>query len=634
MAAATGATPSRSVLLFGTDEPVSPLRRLAAGPLSAGLYRGNLRYVRWGGLEVIRAVSFIVRDTKWGTHSLAVSDLRIEETPTTFLVTYGACCQSDDGAFAFTARIDGRADGTLAFRATGGSPHGFATNRTGFIVLHPLVGVVGHDLAVERASGGTVRTRFPDRVEPGTPATDIRALSHEPRPGLRVTVRMEGEAFEMEDHRNWTDASFKTYVRPLALGYPYRIAAGETVEQAVTVSIAGPAPAMADDAGDTVVTLGAVKGTIPRAGLFLDDADLAGVERVADRVAELGASFLIARIDLSDHRPGERLRTLHALAERLKTPLALEVVIPGVSPEVELAPVVAAIEAVKPDLDSILVVPARDLKSRPADAVPEGEASPAAILATARKLLPGFRIGGGMALPFPELNRNRPPAGIDFVTHATQATMHDADDLAVMETLEALPDIIRSTRAFAGDVPYRLGPATIGMPASASASSPAANPRGGRVCMAGDEPRQRGLFAAAFALGYAAIAARDGIDALTFASPSGPFGLFDAVTGTARPIALVIAGLARLASLPRIDARVSGPRRIAALAAAAPEGAVLWLANLGGEATTVRVEGRAYRSMTVIDAAALARHPADAVLARPFAGNEIALDSYAVCRLT
>jgi hypothetical protein len=31
---------------------------------------------------------------------------------------------------------------------------------------------------------------------------------------------MEGDAWEMEDHRNWLDASFKTYVRPLALPYP------------------------------------------------------------------------------------------------------------------------------------------------------------------------------------------------------------------------------------------------------------------------------------------------------------------------------------------------------------------------------------------------------------------------------
>ena len=38
---------------------------------------------------------------------------------------------------------------------------------------------------------------------------------------------MEGDTFEMEDQRNWTDASYKTYVRPLALPWPYTLRAGE-----------------------------------------------------------------------------------------------------------------------------------------------------------------------------------------------------------------------------------------------------------------------------------------------------------------------------------------------------------------------------------------------------------------------
>ena len=37
---------------------------------------------------------------------------------------------------------------------------------------------------------------------------------------------MKGDAFEMEDQRNWADASFKTYVRPLPKPRPYVIAEG------------------------------------------------------------------------------------------------------------------------------------------------------------------------------------------------------------------------------------------------------------------------------------------------------------------------------------------------------------------------------------------------------------------------
>ena len=38
--------------------------------------------------------------------------------------------------------------------------------------------------------------------------------------------RVLGDAFEMEDQRNWADASFKTYVRPLSKPRPYVIAKG------------------------------------------------------------------------------------------------------------------------------------------------------------------------------------------------------------------------------------------------------------------------------------------------------------------------------------------------------------------------------------------------------------------------
>ena len=67
----------------------------------------------------------------------------------------------------------------------------------------------------------------------------LRAITHEFLPGLKVNCRMEGDTFEMEDQRNWTDASYKTYVRPLALPWPYLIAKGETIDQTVILTVSG-----------------------------------------------------------------------------------------------------------------------------------------------------------------------------------------------------------------------------------------------------------------------------------------------------------------------------------------------------------------------------------------------------------
>ncbi len=68
------------------------------------------------------------------------------------------------------------------------------------------------------------------------PFQDIRALSHEVLPGVRVSCTMQGDAFEMEDHRNWNDASYKTYIRPLAKPWPDTLKAGETTEQSVVMT--------------------------------------------------------------------------------------------------------------------------------------------------------------------------------------------------------------------------------------------------------------------------------------------------------------------------------------------------------------------------------------------------------------
>ena len=55
---------------------------------------------------------------------------------------------------------------------------------------------------------------------------------------------MEGDTFEMEDQRNWMDASYKTYVRPLALPWPYPIEQGRRFTQSVALTVEGALPAV------------------------------------------------------------------------------------------------------------------------------------------------------------------------------------------------------------------------------------------------------------------------------------------------------------------------------------------------------------------------------------------------------
>src|SRR5258707_15141553 len=65
----------------------------------------------------------------------------------------------------------------------------------------------------------------------------MRAISHQVAPGVSAEVRFEGDIFEMEDQRNWTDASYKTYCTPLGLPFPAKVEKGARVKQAVTFTL-------------------------------------------------------------------------------------------------------------------------------------------------------------------------------------------------------------------------------------------------------------------------------------------------------------------------------------------------------------------------------------------------------------
>ena len=235
----TLAAPSRAVRLCGTEAADPPGRRLCSGRHAVEIENGQLRYVRFGGVEVLRGIAFLVRDENWGTYSPRIENLDIQETTGSFAVSYRAVCSDDQQRLAFEARITGSSDGSLVFTAVATPETDFVTNRAGFVVLHPAV-LAGEKLKVTHVDGSEEETRFPEVISPSQPVFNIRALAHEAAAGLRAICRMDGGAFEMEDQRNWTDASYKTYVRPLALPWGYMLAKGTRHEQSVSLSFPDP----------------------------------------------------------------------------------------------------------------------------------------------------------------------------------------------------------------------------------------------------------------------------------------------------------------------------------------------------------------------------------------------------------
>ena len=626
-----------AILRLGTRIPEPASVRLAAGALTADLVGGALRAVRWHGIEVLRAVAYVVRDRDWGTLAPEIGDLDLRQDAAGFAVGYRARCRSAEGAVLdLSARIAGRPDGTLTMTVEALPDRDFETNRCGFCVLHPVVGLAGRPVMVEHADGTVTTGSWPDAIAPWQPFCAIRAITHAVVPGLSATCRMEGDVFEMEDQRNWSDASYKTYVRPLALPWPYRLPAGEPFRQSVGLSLSGDLGAAASPApeGEVALSLGDEPvGLLPRVGLLVTPEEAGAVLASASRLTEVGPQLLLLHVDPTIGHGTDALRRLAAVRRLLPDAEAvLECVVPGRDdPAHELARVAAAVRAADLRLDAVAVSPAVDRQSTPPGS-PWPDCPPLdAVYAAARAAFPELRLGGGMFSYFTELNRKRPPvAALDFVTHCTCPIVHAADDLSVMQTLEALPFIVRSARGIIGEKPYRIGPATIGMRQNPYGARTYDNPDGGRLTMTHADPRQRGLFAAAWMTGYAAATAEAGLDALTVGALTGAFGLLD---GTAvRPAFHAARTLARLAGARRLACRSSRPDRVLALAAERDGRRSVVLANLTGEERRVAVPA-GFRTVATLDEATMPAAAAGDPPPTSPCPSTLVLRPYAVARL-
>ena len=188
----------------------------------------------------------------------------------------------------------------------------FRYNRIGFCVLHPA-SVAGRPY---RAStpGGPVEGVLPGLIAPQSivdgveiplfPACSSLDVDLD---GVTVATAFEGDLFEMEDQRNWSDGSFKTYCTPIALGYPHQAQAGQVLRQRVDVSVAQrsavapPRPRVADGNAPIEVHMGTATGRAwPQFGLGLDIASRGSVERLPTAVQESlrGAGLDHLRVDL------------------------------------------------------------------------------------------------------------------------------------------------------------------------------------------------------------------------------------------------------------------------------------------------------------------------------------------------
>src|SRR5699024_10766887 len=210
-----------------------------SGPWSLQVGQGALEQISFGQHLVLRGIRAVARDHDWATAAQHLDRVGGNEGTRDLAVDASGLSARLSGQLRGRAggadvRV-GAGDADLSVDLALHSDGDLATNRTGLVVLHPP-DLAGTEVRVTHPGGGAEQAQFPVAISPHQPMRDIRGLEWACGEA-GVQVWFEGDVFEMEDQRNWSDASYKTYSRPLELPFPYQLRAGERVHQRVRVHV-------------------------------------------------------------------------------------------------------------------------------------------------------------------------------------------------------------------------------------------------------------------------------------------------------------------------------------------------------------------------------------------------------------
>ncbi len=493
--------------------------RLTAGPLRLDYDSGDLRAIRLGDLEIVRRIYVVFQDRNWTARPWIIEDEAIDAGADRFRISLRARGTFDASDFTWSAEITGDVDGTLRYAMRGATGTPFLRNRLGLCVLHPMDGFAGRECTITAPDGSTAASAFPDAISPHQPFRDIRAMEYPGTPGTLVRVAFDGDTFETEDHRNWSDASYKTYCTPISLPFPVEVQPSDEIAQSVTVTVDGEAPDIV--VAPEFVTIEVAEATVPVPAIGTQATDFPWTDDEIAAVRALSLDHLMVTVT-DDADPVEALRQAAGIAQATGT--RLRVRFANVDDYASLRDVVRDIA---PLADSWMVIRADE------------KVTSAASLGAAQDVL-GHDLpwSAGTDRYFTEVNRMPPDtAGLAWLSFGLNPQVHAADDRSILQNTASQELIARNAQRIAGNARIAVGPISLRPRYNPNATDPTADPSNTPLPSSVDARQRTWVGAAWTALSLRGLAQAGTVDAVTYFEALGWRGLRERDAGSADPAA-------------------------------------------------------------------------------------------------
>ena len=494
------------------------MRKLVAGPLTLEYSEGSLWNISNGSEEVIRRIYLVFQDINWTSRPFIIKDEIWEVADRSFSAKIKAQGSHDAKDLSVELEITGSESGEITYGFSASTAVSFMRNRLGLCLLHPVAGLAGRECELTKADGAVEISRFPDAISPNQPFLNLSGISHKLQSGQVVSVNFKGEIFESEDHRNWSDASYKTYCTPISLPFPAQVTPGETLSQKITISISGEHTTAISKNESAVITVGAEEIELPEIGLGLSEdpahlivSEYAGFDDIAIKHLRLSLN--------GDSQIRSAVEKALLVTKQLK--IDLDLAIKAESPE-QLKAILQSIIEIKDQIRSFYIFSASE------------KTTPIGFIQVAEELLGDkSKIIGGTDLYFTELNRNQSAVDfVDQVNFSINPQVHSFDDRTLIQNTASQKAIATNAHRIAKGKKVSIGPITLRPRYNPNATQPAKD-LSNTALPSSVDARQRTWFAEGWtAMSIRSIAESESISTLTYFETLGWRGIRELSTGS------------------------------------------------------------------------------------------------------
>ena len=582
-----------SMLKWGEHQPAPPAQRINVGDVSLELHGTHVNHICFAGIEIVRAIYVAVRDRNWGTVQPEVLYQSLDVQYSGAVITLEVAHESPELQFNWVGKLAVEQSGHLRFQMDGKAMVDSLAARIGFCILHPMR-FAGLPLRVETTQG-PISSAFPTNISPHQPFRDVTGMSYTVDEGVHAQLRMSGETFEMEDQRNWTDASFKTYGPPLGKVVPYTLLKGSAVTQAVELDVrpvqnrhSHERRVATDVTGANVHVGDEPLGELPALGLGCASHERALSSEDINALRRLGLSHVRVELDLDTHGWPPKLEKASTDSAALGVPLEVELVALYDKDFVLGGEALSGLNVAR------VLAFGRDHVTHRGQLV--------ALRSTLGQKSEQVSFGGGARSHYAQLNRasELPLDIMDVVGYPLCPQVHVIDRLSMMESLAAQGATARAASLLAPECLLTLGPVTLKPRFNSSATGPPI-PRGPDSLPEDVDLRQLSLFAATWVLGsIEELSATGVVHSVTYFQTIGPrgiigsgedaSGLFPAEAGQPFPAYFVFLALAAWKGASVLSVNLSDPNVTQALALRSGSRCTILIGNVAPRRREVSIQ--------------------------------------------